>query len=300
MEELCRVCLSSTEPLEEIFSKCQLPREEPSLAEMLTECVDCEINPNDPLPKMICHSCISDTVNAFRFKRKCERSHQLLWERLNKDSCVKIETNIFFGCDTELKGPKMEEQLSQTDMVQEGTDASQANYPMFKEQMRNLTEEPPVPHSCLVAPGEKATDHMQTTDKTTYECMQCWKTFDEKGTLNRHMRTHRNECPHCLQVFSTRSNLRRHIRIHTGERPYKCSYCPMAFTDHSDAQKHIRSHTGERPFKCPHCPMDFMQKPHLNNHIKRHASKDYHSCQHCSMIFKTVLKNHVCKETLIG
>ncbi|XP_030570679.1 oocyte zinc finger protein XlCOF19-like isoform X2 [Drosophila novamexicana] len=255
MEELCRVCLSSTEPLEEIFSKCQLPREEPSLAEMLTECVDYS----------------SENVKG-------------------ATSC--------FG--NELNRPKMEEQLSQTDMVQEGTDASQANYPMFKEQMRNLTEKPPVPHSCLVAPGEKATDHMQTTDKTTYECMQCWKTFDEKGTLNRHMRTHRNECPHCLQVFSTRSNLRRHIRIHTGERPYKCSYCPMAFTDHSDAQKHIRSHTGERPFKCPHCPMDFMQKPHLNNHIKRHASKDYHSCQHCSMIFKTVLKNHVCKETLIG
>ncbi|KRF84444.1 oocyte zinc finger protein XlCOF19 [Drosophila virilis] len=269
MEELCRVCLSSSEPLEEIFSKCQLPREEPSLAEMLTE-----------------------------FKRKCERSHQLLWERFNKDTCVKIETNVFFGCDTELKGPKMEQQLCRTNIVQEGTDASQGNYPV-----RNLTEEPPVPHSCLVAPAElrdQVTDHMQNTDKSTYECTQCWKIFDEKGSLNRHMRTHRNECPHCLQVFSTRSNLRRHIRIHTGERPYKCSYCPMAFTDHSDAQKHIRSHTGERPFKCPHCPMDFMQKPHLNNHIKRHASKDYHSCQHCSMIFKTVLKNHVCKETLIG
>ncbi|EDV98963.1 GH13308 [Drosophila grimshawi] len=56
----------------EINAKRQQPLGEPSLSEMIKECIGYRTNPTD----QICLSCILSVENAFQFKRRCEQSQQ--------------------------------------------------------------------------------------------------------------------------------------------------------------------------------------------------------------------------------
>ncbi|KAM8716997.1 hypothetical protein ACLKA7_003807 [Drosophila subpalustris] len=78
MEQVCRACMTSSVALVDIFTD----QREPCLADMLNECVDCEIKLEDQLPKNICLACIVEVQAAFGFKRKCEKSHQVLSAQL--------------------------------------------------------------------------------------------------------------------------------------------------------------------------------------------------------------------------
>lgn len=94
MENVCRVCTNSTVTLVDIFTQREQTDEELCLAEILNECVHCNVRADDSLPKLICLSCILDAQNAFHFKRRCEQSHQHFCELLTgKDNgCENFKT----------------------------------------------------------------------------------------------------------------------------------------------------------------------------------------------------------------
>ncbi|KAM8708208.1 hypothetical protein ACLKA7_015218 [Drosophila subpalustris] len=75
MDGHCRVCMGS-ESLRDMFNKEQLPKDELSIAEMLSDCVNAEISPDDNFSKKICSSCILDTQIAIRLKRRYEKNNQ--------------------------------------------------------------------------------------------------------------------------------------------------------------------------------------------------------------------------------
>jgi len=135
--------------------------------------------------------------------------------------------------------------------------------------------------------------------KYRFKCVLCPSVFQYKAKLLKHKRAHSTEkqyrCIICNKGFNQKGHLRRHLRIHSGYRPYKCSRCPKAFTRATCLVGHVRTHTGERPWRCVQCPKAFTQSYNLRRHVRSHSGDRPYSCARCQKFFsqKGSLRRHM-------
>nr|XP_046273126.1 zinc finger and SCAN domain-containing protein 2-like isoform X2 [Scatophagus argus] len=149
-----------------------------------------------------------------------------------------------------------------------------------------------------------AEDHVSdtncNTDKESFSCSECGRTFCRRDHLMSHMRTHTGEkpfsCSVCQKRFSCSGNILAHMRIHTGEKPFECSFCGKSFSQKGTLQLHVRIHTGEKPFSCPFCDKRFAHKRRMTLHMSVHTEEKRFSCSACDRRFTwyTQLKTHKC------
>lgn len=300
MGSMCRVCMSSFVTLVEIFSKQSQSSDEPSLVEMLTECVDCEVKEDDPLPNQICLTCVIDAKNAFRFKRKCEQSYKTLWKVLNegKDDCqtpdlciVKIEEPEIADKSEE---PKGKSRTSFGSIISIKSPVNSVDEIAVKcENVKTLLSEPTLtcqivdrralkcPHCPkLCSRSLSLQRHIQVHGGHPFKCLLCRATFAQRHQLEEHTSQVHNEhrpykCSNCLKSFSTSTNLQLHLRVHSrSARSFKCPHCPKTFERNYDLKYHILVHTGERPHKCPQCSKAFKKKQHLEYHMFTHKGPE--------------------------
>ncbi|XP_040909631.1 zinc finger protein Xfin-like [Toxotes jaculatrix] len=139
-----------------------------------------------------------------------------------------------------------------------------------------------------------------SSDKESFSCSECGRTFCRKDHLMSHMRTHTGEkpfsCSVCQKRFSCSGNILAHMRIHTGEKPFQCSFCSKSFSQKGTLQLHMRIHTGEKPFSCPFCDKRFAHKRRMTLHMSVHTEEKRFSCSVCDKRFTwyTQLKTHKC------
>ncbi|XP_074469142.1 uncharacterized protein LOC141754146 [Sebastes fasciatus] len=132
-------------------------------------------------------------------------------------------------------------------------------------------------------------NNVSNTDKESFICSECGKTFGHKTNLRRHMRCHTREkpfsCSFCNKSFNRREHLIAHMRCHSGEKPFSCSVCDTAFSHGWSLEKHMRVHTGEKPFSCSLCSKRFRQRSDLVAHFRIHTGEKPFSCSVCNMSF---------------
>ncbi|KAH8365747.1 hypothetical protein KR093_003999 [Drosophila rubida] len=316
MKSVCRVCMSGYVTLMELFAKTSTLVEEPSLAEMLHECGGCEVQPDDPLPKMICLTCVIETKNAYRFKRKCEQSHKSFWEMCTQEQVIHkeesrppIDTSLI-----KIEMPEIVEEKVEAKPVP-GSSIMSINTPTVNTNDGSLkvhslssllsdTQDPITisgklnTYKCPHCPRSFKQQiglqvHLHIHGKTPYKCRHCTECFGQQQQLEEHLQIHemerRFECAKCLKRFSTEVNLQLHSRFHAApQRRYECPSCLKAFGKLPSLQKHMRIHA---PHKCPYCPMSFPRKQDLNYHVLVHTGDRPHRCPHCDKAFKK--KQHV-------
>ncbi len=67
-------------------------------------------------------------------------------------------------------------------------------------------------------------------------CDQCEKSFTDKGSLQIHLKTHRQDyqtypCTQCSKTYTAESSLKNHLKSHENLREWKCSHCGKGFNN---------------------------------------------------------------------
>ncbi|XP_051965163.1 zinc finger and BTB domain-containing protein 34-like [Xyrauchen texanus] len=88
-------------------------------------------------------------------------------------------------------------------------------------------------------------------------------------------------CIYCGKSFNQKGSLDRHMRLHMGITPFVCKFCGKKYTRKDQLEYHIRGHTDNKPFHCQICGKCFPFQGTLNQHLRK---------KH--MISGTELNNH--------
>lgn len=118
-----------------------------------------------------------------------------------------------------------------------------------------------------------------------FACDRCDRSFGLRGNLKKHIDiVHLNKkrvnakvtCPVCSNIYSSSHSLTLHIAsVHSQEKRFQCEKCGMKFGWSGCYERHIKSvHLQEKNYKCEVCGTAFARREHLRVHSKRHAPKD--------------------------
>ncbi|XP_060905183.1 zinc finger protein 574 [Labrus mixtus] len=140
-------------------------------------------------------------------------------------------------------------------------------------------------------PADSAEVAPAASDKGSFSCRSCSKTFPSQLQLVHHRRkSHVTErtfvCGICGKSFKKQIHVRNHIRTHTGERPFQCSDCGKTFSSLANLMRHNLVHSGVRPYRCDVCHRSFSQSSNLRQHSLLHSNSKALSCQDCPATFR--------------
>lgn len=302
MEDICRVCLSNSVTLMDMFAKRTSPFDsEPSLVQKIMECAQCDIQENDNLPQKICISCILNAESAFKFKRTCEQSQLILLSKVKEAETSILEKRIKLETPDEAEMIREKEPEIKPEITMEPERKPEMTLdPEIKPEHtleQNASAEPEVTrvlekeiHPVEVCSLENELSKKATSIPKNSQSKPKKNNLKKLGQTNQNQRKFKNkshtqlekhQCGQCLQMYSSASALRLHRLVHTGEKPHKCPHCEGRFARMGDLRVHIRIHTGAQPYECIYCAKKFSRSDVFRKHRLTHNEESLFKCPHC-------------------
>jgi len=255
MDPACRVCLTRSGVLVDIFTRVREPF--PSLAHMINNCAFVKVKRNDKLPKQICKNCISDVHSAFRLKQ----NYKLTQKQLNKNS-KKSESKILYSL------------LSNKENITNETVIQRKRAHAFKTRRRILWTNKKLKRKESER-QESLDEESQNKDKPDSE-----ETTDVTERGKNESEIVSKTAPSDLRQSRIASSFEEVLKAHNSisliklkkdnQQFFICNFCDKVFGKKNLWLQHEQIHTGERPFQCAHCSKSFSRKSSLTNHQKTH------------------------------
>ena len=140
-----------------------------------------------------------------------------------------------------------------------------------------------------------------------HSCYICNKTFHQKSSLSKHLKTHKvgdgHVCQKCDKKFAASRDLRKHVDIvHLNKAEEYKKECPICHVRVQQLKTHIRfihrneGKTSEFSGICPHCEKSFSNDYKVKRHIETvHEGIKHWQCSVCPKKFyeKKDLGRHI-------
>ncbi|XP_061598300.1 zinc finger protein 497-like [Cololabis saira] len=113
---------------------------------------------------------------------------------------------------------------------------------------------------------------LQSYEHESLQCFQCFITFSDAKTKERHMRkSHRDQYKQHLQQTNTL---------------FTCYKCDRCFSSSEELSQHQIAHsTEEKPFLCTRCHDRFSTFTELNKHRRHDCVERLRACKDCGALF---------------
>ncbi|XP_055683264.1 zinc finger protein 79-like [Lutzomyia longipalpis] len=277
--KICRTCLEENGKFRSIFTKSN--RLGISAEEMLQSFSNVKVIKDDKLPGFICYNCLHRLENAYKFKIVCESSDYYLRECLLRNIDISSRSG-----KVRKKTPDDNVNNDQKIGQEKVYKSAEPKVPPTKRDSYSIASLVPEFDESSRKDGEKG---KKRKVKEPQKCFKCGKTFQYRGYLTTHLRTHTGvkpfECPVCKKKFAQAGNVHLHLRTHSRERRYQCEICSKMFTTSSNLYAHHRTHSIERNFICSICSKAFKTSGELASHAGTHSGLKSHVCKVCGKAF---------------
>ncbi|CAH1173747.1 unnamed protein product [Phaedon cochleariae] len=318
--KICRFCLreeknDTNNEIIDIFD-CTLD----ILYEKISHCTGICLSPEDPIPSLICKSCI-DIINQFtNFMETIKSSEKVLQQLYVHKYPPEPKSEI----------AKKEEIATQEEFVSCDSDSSINDFEINTDDQNTTSPASISPQNdgdtLFFSGGKKLSiceldetmrkqmegnsytcdicskvfdsffeyqDHQHSHNgHFVFCCSKCDQTFSSRNDLVEHERNHKVSCETCNSQVLTKS-LEAHMKKHTDK--HKCTECDSRHTSKASMEKHYKArHTDIKGYVCHICGKQNSCQSSMKRHIASHFSDRPHQCKSCtfSAKSKTVLKVH--------
>ena len=156
-----------------------------------------------------------------------------------------------------------------------------------KTKNESLKEHLKVPNNFKKKPRGRRRQIVSVNGK--YKCEPCQKTFYNRPTLNRHIKSKHDgvkyDCDQCDFRAGHQSSLALHILSKHDGVKYACGQCDSQFTQQGTLKTHIQSkHEGVK-YVCDQCDHQATTQSNLTVHVKSKHDGFKYSCHQCDYQF---------------
>ena len=133
-------------------------------------------------------------------------------------------------------------------------------------------------------------------------CNQCEKSFNQKGNIFTHVKTHLNvkdlSCYNCELMFSRKDAMVLHQKRHFGRiKRISCDQCPKSYSSEGNLKIHQIVHSGKLPFSHRFCEKSICtKKREIWTHVKTNTGTNKtFACDQCGkcLATKASLQQHL-------
>ncbi|XP_055613559.1 zinc finger protein 184-like [Uranotaenia lowii] len=269
-----------------------LPKKTTQLIELVFECTNIRLSPEDEPGCSICGGCRRSLADFYRFRSQAKRVDELIKSKQLDEANVSgalitVEKTIADTNIKELNPTIVETEIAQSRVginlnvdrtVRISTDSTSTNNVLSRPhsyRKRNFsllcTSKPSV--MAIKRPRLKPMIPILSSGDSNakYKCRYCPKSFKTETGLTEHSRQHYrpHQCPNCLEQFQHAPSLARHVRNRTcfTFTKYRCRVCTESFLEQAHWAEHIKIHASEYPHQCQECLSQFKHKATLRRHV---------------------------------